>query len=190
VRVKLLILAFFYLFFGVSPVFAIDPPNLINPQNNSIISSSPTFSWQSVSGSVEYNILIDDELTVTSPYAKTPYYPTNPSYSPQSLNPGIYYWKVKTKDGGGNWSNWSNIWSFTLQTNSSSPSPTLTSTSTPSPTPTQSPSPTSTPSSSFTVSNIPSQINSDQFFTANIDLFSPNHPNTKFYLKGAFKKGE
>ena len=187
-RVKLLILTLIYLFFGVSPVFAIDPPSLISPQNNSIISSGPTFSWQSVPGSVEYNILIDDEPTITSPYAKTPYYPTNPSYSPQSLNPGIYYWKVKTKDGSRNWSNWSNIWSFTLQTNSSSPTPTPT--PTPSPTPTQSPSPKPTPSSSFTISNIPSQINSDQSFSANIDLFSPNNPNTKFYLKGAFKKGD
>ena len=138
-RIKLLILAALFPFFGTSSVSAIDTPILINPPNNSNISSIPTFNWQSVSGSKEYNILIDDEPTVTSPYTKTPYYPTNQNYSPQTLNPGTYYWKVKAKDSSGVWSDWSTIWSFTLTNSTPNPSP--------SPTPTHSPTPFPTPSS-------------------------------------------
>ncbi len=184
---KIFILTYLFLFFDVGSVLAIDPPNLISPQNNSTVSSGPTFNWQAVLGSVEYNILIDDEPTVTSPYAKTPYYPTNPSYSPQNLNPGTYYWKVKVKDGSGNWSGWSNIWSFTLST----------ATPTPTPSPTPSPTPTSTPSSSsssnsslFSISGTPSQVNSDQSFSTSVNLSLSGSPNTFFYLKGAFKKSD
>ena len=43
-------------------------------------------------------------------------------------------------------------------------------------------------SSSFTISGTPSQINSDQSFTASVNLTLPDSPNTNFYLKGAFKK--
>lgn len=77
---------------------------------------------------------------------------------------------------------------------SPTPSPTPTSTpvptSTPSPTPAPTPTPTPTPTSqaSFTISEIPSQINSDQAFSAKVTLVVPNNPNTEYYMKGAFKK--
>lgn len=71
----------------------------------------------------------------------------------------------------------------------------ITSTPTPIPSPTFSLSPTPTPSptpklSSFTISNIPSQINSDQSFNVPINLSLPDNGNTNFYLKGAFKKSD
>lgn len=182
-----LIVIFLFLFFLAQPIFAIDTPVLTSPSNNSTLSSIPTFSWQAVSGSVGYNILIDDEPTVTSPYVKTPYYPTNPSYSPQTLNPGTYYWKVKAKDSSGQYGNFSNIWSFTLQSISSSPSPTPAPSSTPQLSSTSS---SSTSSSSFTISDLPSQINSDQSYSISVNLSLPNNPNTSFYLKGAFKKAD
>src|SRR5579884_315417 len=74
--------------------------------------------------------------------------------------------------------------------NSASSVATPTPTPTPSPTvlPTPSPTPTSTPSpnSSITISNVPSNINSDDVFSTTVNLSSPNNPNTIFYLKGAF----
>lgn len=181
-----LIVIFLFLFFLAQPIFAIDTPVLTSPSNNSTLSSIPTFSWQAVSGSVGYNILIDDEPTVTSPYVKTPYYPTNPSYSPQTLNPGTYYWKVKAKDSSGQYGNFSNIWSFTLQSTSSSPSPTPA----PSPTPTPSSTSSSSTSSSFAISNTPSQVYSNQSFTLSVILSLPSSPDSTFYLKGAFKKAD
>lgn len=66
------------------------------------------------------------------------------------------------------------------------PSPNLTT----SPTITSfSPSPSSnTTSSSFLISNVASQVNSNQSFSTTINLSLPANPSTTFYLKGAFKK--
>jgi len=67
--------------------------------------------------------------------------------------------------------------------------------STPTPTPASTTDPTPSPASSnsasvFTISNIPSQINSDQSFTVSINLSMPNNQNADYYLKGAFKKDD
>ncbi|MCL4365972.1 lamin tail domain-containing protein [Patescibacteria group bacterium] len=70
------------------------------------------------------------------------------------------------------------------------PSPPPSSTPSPALSPTPSPISTSPPSSSFTINNIPSQINSDQSFSVNISLSVPNNQNTEYYLKGAFKKAD
>lgn len=63
-----------------------------------------------------------------------------------------------------------------------SPSPTA------SPTPSPSSSSSSSTTSSFTISGVPSTLDSDKSFSASINLSLPNYPNTKFYLKGVFKK--
>lgn len=55
---------------------------------------------------------------------------------------------------------------------------------------TPSPSPTSVTSSSFSITNSPSEINSDSIFKISVNLSLSNYPNTKFYLKGAFKKSD
>lgn len=61
--------------------------------------------------------------------------------------------------------------------------------SSPTPTPTPISTPTSTSSSStFTISNVPSQIDSTESFSVSVNLSLQNSPNTIFYLKGAFKK--
>ncbi len=68
------------------------------------------------------------------------------------------------------------------------PTPTPTATPTPTPTSTSTSTTSTTPSSSFTISNIPSQIDSTEEFRVTINLSLPKSPNTIFYLKGAFKK--
>jgi len=160
-----------------SSLLALDSPVLISPSNGVTISSAPTLTWQSVTGSTQYKIIVDDEPSITSPYAKDPYYTTNTQYSPQSLLQQTYYWKVAAKDSATDWQ-WGSTWSFTI----SSTTPTS------STSPTSSPSPTT--SSSFTISNIPSQINSDQTMNVTVSLSLHGNPNTLFYLKGAFKKTE
>lgn len=65
---------------------------------------------------------------------------------------------------------------------------TASSSPTPSPTPSPSSSSSTSPaSSSFTISNLPAQINSDQSFSISVNLSLPNNPNTTYYLAGAFK---
>lgn len=192
VRIKLLILTFLSLSFGVKAIFANDPPTLSNPSNNSTVTSS-TLNWQTPSYSLynssPYRVQVDNDSGFGS--VNKDYYTSNTHYSP-SLSKGTWYWRVKAKDTAGTWSNWSSIWSFILADSTSSPTPTPTATSTPTPTPSLSPTstPSNSPTSSFTISNVPSQINSDQSFNVSANLSLPNNPNTLFYLKGAFKKSD
>lgn len=183
---KVAIFCLLSLFFGVRTVFAGDAPILLSPSNNSTVTSSK-LEWQVPSyplhtGGSYYMVQVDDQQDFINP-EKNNIYLTNNYYTPK-LNPGTWYWRVKAKDASGNWSNWSNTWSFILgnSTPTAAPSPT--------PSPTLSPSTNSTHSSSFIISNIPSQINSDQSFNATVNLSLPDYPNTNFYLKGAFKKSD
>ncbi|OGE65113.1 hypothetical protein A3I48_02540 [Candidatus Daviesbacteria bacterium RIFCSPLOWO2_02_FULL_36_7] len=160
------------------PTYAIDSPILISPTNNTTVSSSK-LTWQQVTDSIQYRVIVDDEASIKSPYVKN-YYLTNINYSPQ-LNPGTYYWKVGAKDSNSTWF-WSDTWSFILTSPASSTSPTPSQTPTPTITPSPSPAPAS--SSSFTITNIPSQINSDQSFSVSVNITS----STAYFCKGAFKK--
>lgn len=87
-----------------------------------------------------------------------------------------------------------NAWqtSMTDPTKSATNCNTLSPPSTPAPTSSSAPisTPTSAPTSSpvFSASGAPSQINSDQSFSVQINITLPSSPNTIYYLTGAFKK--
>lgn len=86
-------------------------------------------------------------------------------------------------------------WTIFLSPTKGAPNYVAGNTSTPTPTSTSTPPPTTTIQSTssptlFTISNTPSQINSDQSFNISINLFLSDNPNTNFYLKGAFKKSD
>lgn len=100
-------------------------------------------------------------------------------------NSGIYKLKVRRYTSSGSSSSSDQQIPQDIQINlvTTSPSPSSSETSTLSPTPAPSPY-----TSSFTISNIPSEINSDQSFSVTVNLSSLDKPNTKFYLKGAFRK--
>lgn len=178
---KGVILALALYFSLAASVLALSSPSLGSPDDNSTVSSSG-IGWQPVDGSTQYKVIIDDEPTITSPYIKGPYYTTNTKYSPD-LGLGKYYWKVTAKDSGGNWSDWSSVWSFTLA--ASTPDPTPAAQSSPSPQ-----SSSDSQKSAFSISGTPAQVNSDQSFTSAISLTLPSNPNSVFYLKGAFKSSD
>lgn len=95
---------------------------------------------------------------------------------------GTYNLRIRRYTQSGNYTpNESNIVSLNVNLTSSTPTPS--STSNPSPT-------SSSPSSLFSISNTPSQVNSDQSFNVTVNLNLPNDPNTNFFLKGAFKKSD
>lgn len=175
---KLIILTILLLLFGVQPVLANDPPILQSPSNAST-TTSPKLEWQVPSYQLyptnPYRIQVDDDSSFAIP--KKDYYTSNTNYTP-SLDPGTWYWKVKAKDSTGAPSEWSSVWSFTL-----TPSSTPVQTNTPTPTASDA---TPQPSPSFTISNIPSQINSDQSFTVSVNISTTGN----FYCKGAFKKSD
>ena len=192
-RVRLIILTFFYLFFGVSLAFANDPPILTSPANNSTTTST-TLNWQAPSYSLystnPYRVQIHYDPSfspVSSIYRDS--YKTATTYTPE-LYQGTWYWRVEVRDSTGTWSSWSNTWLFTLveATATPTPQPTSSPTSTPTPSATSTPTATASPSSSsFVISNTPSQINSDESFTVSVNLTSTNK-DTVYYLSGAFKK--
>lgn len=92
-----------------------------------------------------------------------------------STDPGLDKSLGRSPDGG----SWA-----TLTTSSKGSANGGTSSSAPTPTPTSSPS----TSSSFTISGVPSSIDSTQTFSVAVNLNLSDNPNTKFYLKGAFKR--
>ncbi|MBI2600809.1 hypothetical protein HYW42_02550 [Candidatus Daviesbacteria bacterium] len=166
-------------------------PTLLTPQDKSQTTSTK-LEWQEPSYALyksgnTYLIQIDNEISFSVPDKNT--YTSNEYYSPK-LSQGTWFWRVKAKDSGGTWSNWSSIWSFILVdqiTSNSSATPS------PLPTPAATSTPTPTPSSTsavnvFNITNLPNEITSDQTFKPLVNLSLPNNPNAKIYLKGAFKK--
>ena len=92
-------------------------PTPVTPDNNSVVqTSAPTFTWTSVSSlsPVVYELVIDNENDFDPAYYV--YYKSgileNSHPAENSLEIGVYYWRVKAKDNAGN----ENIWSenFTL----------------------------------------------------------------------------
>lgn len=173
-------------------VYAGEPPSQISPASNTTTSFTK-LEWQRpgypLYPSNPYRVQVDDDANFPSSTINKDYYTDNEYYTPQ-LEYKTWYWRIKAKDSSGSWSDWSSVWSFTYSASTPSPSPTPTpsASSTPTPTPTSTPSPSSTPISAFTISNIPSQINSNQSFLVKVSLSLPNSANTDFYLKGAFIK--
>lgn len=180
-------LALLCLLIFTEPVFGGEPPVQISPNNGSSV-ASPSLNWQApayplYSQGSPYRVQVDDDSTFASVDKNT--YKTTTSYSPRELSEGTWYWRVMAKDTSGIWSDWSSIWSFILTIPAPSPVSSPAQTTAPSPASTSNP-----PTSAFTISNVPSQINSDQQFMISVNLTSSSSPNTIFYLKGAFKKAD
>lgn len=98
---------------------------------------------------------------------------------------GTYSLRLKrfTTGGNGYWAENSVIITVdSLPSPIPSPSPSTT------PIPTPSPPPSLQLTSLFTISNTPSQINSNQSFKTSVNLTLPNNKNSTYYLSGAFKK--
>lgn len=113
------------------PVFAANIPTLESPQSGSTTSdTSPTLSWSWSGTCAEsascYRVQVDDFSDFSSP--NKDYYTSNTNYSPQ-LSLGTWHWRVKAKDSAG-WSDWSQVWNFTISQDSQSSTPTSTATPT------------------------------------------------------------
>ena len=93
-------------------------PTLLKPDNESTIpDSTPEFRWDKVEGADKYELEVDNSSSFTGPEIhKTSL--EDSSYTASEILPdGTYYWHVRAKDSAGNWSRWSDIWSFTVDTN-------------------------------------------------------------------------
>ena len=92
-------------------------PKLTAPSDKAKIETTnrPTFDWQSVTNTVQYQIQVDNSNSFSTPvYDDTV---TNTSRKPsQSFSQGIYYWRVQAINKYGTPGKWSSTWQFIIST--------------------------------------------------------------------------
>jgi hypothetical protein len=86
--------------------------SLVSPVNNSsIVNCDFSFHWfGAVVG--KFEIQIDDNIDFNSPIITQMV--NEYLFTPTNLDPGTYYWRVRTIDNFGNASIWSEAWNFTV----------------------------------------------------------------------------
>ncbi len=91
----------------------LDAPVLVSPDNfASDISTNPTLEWNAVSGAVSYEYQYSTTNTFDTFVSNNT---ANTSASITNLNNNLtYYWRVQASDGT-NTSDWSDVWSFTTE---------------------------------------------------------------------------
>jgi len=98
-------------------------PTLSSPTDFYIkYNSTPhSFSWNSVSGAVQYEIYIDNNSGFGSPEITG--FATNTNFSSNTaLANGVYYWMVHAKNSANEWGGWSNYRQFVVDTKPPAPS--------------------------------------------------------------------
>ena len=175
-----------FAFFTAQRVFAAGSPTLISPSDGAAEDKTPKLVWEysgeCVEGGSCFRVEVDNNSDFSSPEKST--YSNSTSYSPRDLEEGVWYWRVRAKEKSEKWSDWSSAFKFTVGSAPASP--------TSSSTPASSSKPQSESAKSenqFEVKDLPAEVNSDQEFEASVVL-KIDKPNTKFYLKGAFRKGD
>lgn len=93
-------------------------PDLISPFDGMELADiSPTLTWEepedNLAGIKDYRVQADDQPDFTSLYRD--YYTENTFYSP-NLYEETWYWRVKARDNALNWSEWSEVWFFVVDT--------------------------------------------------------------------------
>lgn len=173
--------------------FAATSPTLLEPTNNSSTTdASPKLTWVYLGKCPAdtkiscFKVEVDDSENFSSLNKNT--YTNNTSYSPQ-LSAGKWFWRVRAKDENNTWSEFSQVWSFTITTSAStnSPSASPTPSSTTSSVTNPSPQSTSSPKSSITLSSVPSKVTSTEPFFVDVQLANLQ-PSSQYFLKGAFLK--
>ncbi|MFC2006008.1 PQQ-binding-like beta-propeller repeat protein [Chloroflexota bacterium] len=90
---------------------------LVTPSNGeTTTNTTPIFSWVGAydQAGVTYDLQVDAVSDFSSPTINITDYSNN-SYTPISeLALGAYYWRIRAIDGLGNTSNWTSLWTFTI----------------------------------------------------------------------------
>lgn len=89
-------------------------PTLIAPQQDAVLSFTPTFEWTAVPGAEYYYLELDTNPDFTNP---TRYQTRNTAFTPEHPlgNDADYYWRVQAVDAAGNSGPFSETWRFSLR---------------------------------------------------------------------------
>jgi hypothetical protein len=91
-------------------------PKLRKPVQNAFTrDTTPTFTWNAITGAVRYQIQVDNNSDFSSPVFTVASTTTTYTRS-TALAEGRYYWHVRARDAAGHWGGWSPRWSFVIDT--------------------------------------------------------------------------
>jgi len=95
-----------------------EAPTLIYPGPYAIINdNTPTLTWSGTADAISYEVTVDSTVKATTEAT---------SYESAALTDASHTWKVRAKDAAGNWSGYSALWAFTVDT-AGPPAPSLSS---------------------------------------------------------------
>jgi len=90
-------------------------PDLIAPPDRAVLKDNyPVFEWRKSEKAVLYELCTAEDTTFNDPVLKVTDIDTCIYKSENPLMPGTYFWKVRAKDSRNNYSNWSNVWQFSI----------------------------------------------------------------------------
>ncbi|MBS4016320.1 MAG: choice-of-anchor J domain-containing protein [Candidatus Latescibacteria bacterium] len=88
-----------------------DVPTMVAPTDASTTNAFPTFEWEAVTDGEYYNLIVDDGTDAVVIDVNT----NGLSYTPlTALDEGAYTWKVRAADVFLNWSDFTDVWNFTV----------------------------------------------------------------------------
>ena len=91
------------------------PPVLLYPVNGGLIADHrPVFNWSDVSDALVYQLMVDNSSLFSNPEIEADSLSVSSFSTIDSLHAGKYYWKVRAKNNLGVWSDWSEVWDFTI----------------------------------------------------------------------------
>jgi len=92
-----------------------EAPQLIYPAANAVLNNTiVSFDWNDVQNASEYELIVDNDISFSSPIFNIENLSTSNSFPGVSFYNETYYWKVRAKNNSGLWGNWSSVYIFTI----------------------------------------------------------------------------
>ena len=92
-------------------------PVLLTPADSSFLSNdTPSFTWSGVSSAACYELQVGLSSNFTAPVIDQSSLTSTDYTPPLTLSPTTYFWRVRCRDNQANWGEWSDTWSFTINT--------------------------------------------------------------------------
>jgi predicted phage tail protein len=87
---------------------------LSKPAHAAVVIGTPAFTWLASTTAVKYQFQYDNNANFASPTYTSAELAVL-SFTPPTITPGTYSWRVRAKDAASNWSAWSTAWTISIQ---------------------------------------------------------------------------